>query len=47
MSLLVSPIWFLMARVMHRVVIGHARVLGFDLAGLKLWTNSLLALDPD
>jgi CPA2 family monovalent cation:H+ antiporter-2 len=37
MSLLVSPIWFLMARFMHTVIIGHAKVLGFDLAGLRLW----------
>ncbi|HWC63688.1 MAG TPA: cation:proton antiporter [Rhizomicrobium sp.] len=47
MSLLASPIWFLMARLMHRVVIGHARVLGFDLAGLRLWTGPLLAMDRD
>ena len=37
MSLLASPIWFLLARVMHRIVLGHAKVLGFDLAGLRLW----------
>ena len=37
MSLLASPIWFLMARLMHQVIVGHAKVLGFDLAGLRLW----------
>jgi CPA2 family monovalent cation:H+ antiporter-2 len=47
MSLLASPIWFLLARLMHRVIIGQARVLGFDLAGLRLWPNSLLALDRE
>jgi CPA2 family monovalent cation:H+ antiporter-2 len=47
MSLLASPIWFLMARLMHQVIIGQARVLGFDLAGLRLWTGSLLLIDRD
>jgi CPA2 family monovalent cation:H+ antiporter-2 len=47
MSLLASPIWFLMARLMHRVIIGQARVLGFDLAGLRLWTGSRLAADRE
>ena len=37
MSLLASPIWFLMARLMHKVILGQASVLGFDLAGLRLW----------
>jgi CPA2 family monovalent cation:H+ antiporter-2 len=37
MSLLASPIWFLMARLMHKVILGQANVLGFDLAGLRLW----------
>jgi CPA2 family monovalent cation:H+ antiporter-2 len=37
MSLLASPIWFLMARLMHKVILGHANVMGFDLAGLRLW----------
>ena len=35
MSLLASPIWFLVARLMHRLILGHARVMGFDLAGLQ------------
>ena len=39
MSLLASPIWFLMARLMHRVILGQANVLGFDLAGLRLWSR--------
>jgi CPA2 family monovalent cation:H+ antiporter-2 len=37
MSLLASPIWFLMARLMHKLIIGQAQVLGFDLAELRLW----------
>jgi CPA2 family monovalent cation:H+ antiporter-2 len=37
MSLLASPIWFLLARLMHKVILGHASVMGFDLAGLRLW----------
>ena len=48
MSLLASPIWFLMARLMHRVILGQARVLGFDLAGLRLWSRGprRLGLNP-
>jgi CPA2 family monovalent cation:H+ antiporter-2 len=42
MSLLASPIWFLMARLMHKIVIGQARVLGFDLAGLRLWSHGAI-----
>jgi CPA2 family monovalent cation:H+ antiporter-2 len=37
MSLLASPIWLLLARLMHKVILGHASVMGFDLAGLRLW----------
>jgi len=44
MSLLASPIWFLMARVMHRIVLSHAQILGFDLAGLRLWSRGEPAL---
>ena len=55
MSLLVSPIWFLMARLMHKLILSHAKVLGFDLAGLRLWSpapgrrgvNPSPALAPD
>ncbi len=36
MSLLASPIWFLGARLMHKLILSHARVMGFDLAGLRL-----------
>ncbi len=46
MSLLASPIWFLMARLMHRVILGQASVLGFDLAGLRLWGAPALAQSP-
>jgi CPA2 family monovalent cation:H+ antiporter-2 len=41
MSLLASPIWFLMARLMHKVILGHAKVMGFDLAGLRLWQRQV------
>jgi CPA2 family monovalent cation:H+ antiporter-2 len=40
MSLLVSPIWFLMARLMHKVILGRAGVMGYDLAGLRLRTRA-------
>jgi len=40
MSLLASPIWFLAARFMHKVIVSHAKVLGFDLAGLRLWRRT-------
>jgi len=40
MSLLVSPIWFLMARVMHRLILSRANTMGFDLAGLRLWSRA-------
>ena len=40
MSLLASPIWFLAARFMHNVIVSHAKVLGFDLAGLRLWRRA-------
>jgi monovalent cation:H+ antiporter-2, CPA2 family len=36
MSLLVSPIFFLCARLFHRVAVGHLKVLGFDLTELRL-----------
>jgi CPA2 family monovalent cation:H+ antiporter-2 len=47
MSLLASPIWFLMARLMHKVVIGQARILGFDLAGLRLWSRGTIPASPE
>jgi len=40
MPLLASPIWFLAARFMHNVIVSHAKVLGFDLAGLRLWRRA-------
>jgi hypothetical protein len=48
MSLLVSPIWFLMARLMHKLILGHASIMGFDLAGLRLWSRAprRLAVNP-
>ncbi|HWY61609.1 MAG TPA: cation:proton antiporter [Rhizomicrobium sp.] len=49
MSLLASPIWFLMARLMHTLILSHAKVLGFDLAGLRLWSPAprRLGVNPD
>jgi CPA2 family monovalent cation:H+ antiporter-2 len=39
MSLLVSPIFFLSARLFHRVAVGHLKVLGVDLTELR-WRRS-------
>jgi monovalent cation:H+ antiporter-2, CPA2 family len=36
MSLLVSPVFFLGARLVHRLAAGHLKVLGVDLANLRL-----------
>jgi CPA2 family monovalent cation:H+ antiporter-2 len=52
MSLLASPIWFLMARLMHKVILNHAKVLGFDLANLRLQSRDIgfaqiLPTEPD
>ncbi len=44
MSLLASPIWFVMARLMHRLILNQARVLGFDLANLRLWGRDIALL---
>ena len=35
LSLLVSPLFFLGARLFHRLAAGHLKVLGFDLAELR------------
>jgi CPA2 family monovalent cation:H+ antiporter-2 len=37
MSLLVSPIFFLCARLFHRLALSHFKVLGVDLAEVRLW----------
>ncbi len=45
MSLLVSPLWFLMARVFHRILQSQAtRVMGLDLKNFRLWRTALVAL---
>jgi CPA2 family monovalent cation:H+ antiporter-2 len=42
MSLLVSPLWFLMARLFHNIVQSQAsRVMGFDLKNFRLWQTAL------
>ncbi len=46
MSLLASPIWFLAARFMHKVIIGRASIMGFDLAGLRLWRPQQVPAPP-
>jgi CPA2 family monovalent cation:H+ antiporter-2 len=37
MSLLVSPLFFLFARVFHRVALGRLRIMGLNLADYRLW----------
>jgi CPA2 family monovalent cation:H+ antiporter-2 len=41
MSLLVSPIFFLCARLFHRLAAGHLKVLGVDLAEFRLYRPRL------
>ena len=40
-SLLVSPIFFLCARLFHRLAAGHLKVLGVDLAEFRLYRPRL------
>ena len=44
MSLLVSPLFFLFARVFHRVALGRLRVMGLNLADYRLWTPRAAAV---
>jgi len=45
MSLLVSPLWFLAARVVHGIVQSQAaRVTGLDLRNFRLWLTALVPL---
>ena len=37
MSLLASPLWFVSARLFHRVALGRLRIMGLDLAEYRLW----------
>ncbi len=45
MSLLVSPIFFLGARLVHRLTTGHLKIIGVDLASQRLW-RTLRQTDP-
>ena len=41
MSLLVSPIWFLMARLFHSILQSQAsRIMGLDLKNFRLWRTA-------
>jgi CPA2 family monovalent cation:H+ antiporter-2 len=43
MSLLVSPLWFLLARIFHNIVQSQAsRVMGLDLKNFRLWRTVLV-----
>jgi CPA2 family monovalent cation:H+ antiporter-2 len=45
LSLLVSPLWFLLARIFHDAVqVQAARVIGFDLKNFRLWRTALAPL---
>ena len=45
MSLLVSPLWFLCARVVHTVIQSQAaRIMGLDLRNFRLWRTALVPL---
>lgn len=43
MSLLVSPVWFLCARIVHAVIQSQAaRIMGLDLRNFRLWRTALV-----
>jgi CPA2 family monovalent cation:H+ antiporter-2 len=45
MSLLVSPVWFLCARIFHTIVQNQAaRIMGLDLRNFRLWRTALVSL---
>jgi CPA2 family monovalent cation:H+ antiporter-2 len=45
MSLLVSPLWFLSARLVHAVIQSQAaRIMGLDLRNFRLWRTALVPL---
>ncbi|HEX4118761.1 MAG TPA: cation:proton antiporter [Rhizomicrobium sp.] len=45
MSLLVSPLWFLSARVVHAIIQSQAaRIMGLDLRNFRLWRTALVPL---
>ena len=37
MSLLATPVWFISARLFHRIALGRLRIMGLDLAEYRLW----------
>jgi CPA2 family monovalent cation:H+ antiporter-2 len=37
MSLLSTPVWFVSARLFHRMALSHLRIMGIDLADYRLW----------
>jgi predicted Kef-type K+ transport protein len=43
MSLLVSPLWFLSARLVHAIIQSQAaRIMGLDLKNFRLWRTALV-----
>jgi CPA2 family monovalent cation:H+ antiporter-2 len=45
MSLLVSPLWFLSARIVHAIIQSQAaRIMGLDLRNFRLWRTALVPL---
>jgi hypothetical protein len=45
LSLLVSPLWFLLARLFHTILQNQAsRVMGLDLKNFRLWRTVLTPL---
>ena len=45
MSLLVSPLWFLAARIVHTIIQSQAaRIMGLDLRNFRLWRTALVPL---
>jgi monovalent cation:H+ antiporter-2, CPA2 family len=45
MSLLVSPLWFLSARIVHTIIQSQAaRIMGLDLRNFRLWRTALVPL---
>jgi len=37
MSLLATPVWFVSARLFHRLALGRLRIMGLDIAEYRLW----------
>ena len=47
MSLLVSPVFFLFARLFHRLAVTRFKIMGVDLAELRLWRPAQALPGPD